>query len=211
MGLDITHYKATLEKPQTTDPTSICGETREGYNDFNVPFEHFKQYIQEIDYPNILNTVIIVMQEYQLNHVKEFFKDSNYTFFLKTNEEEFNNLLTKHEIENDLIGLHKHMNDQVLGAKWIVLDYYEILKKEGFYYEEVGYQRKGINSKFWDRFSSEDIYNFALKEDFEYAYSCIDYYWSSDTSEIVKLRKEDFKKNFIDNFESGASFLSLSY
>ncbi|GAL86140.1 hypothetical protein MYP_3369 [Sporocytophaga myxococcoides] len=211
MGLDITHYKATLIKPQTTDPTSVLSETRESYNDFNVPFQHFKQYIQEIDCPNILDTVIIAKQENHLDEAKEFLKNYNYTFFLKTNDEELNNLLTKHEIENGLIGLHKHMHDQVLGARWIVLYYYEILKKEGFYYEEVGYQRKGMSSKFWDRFSSEDIYNFALKEDFEYAYSCVDYCWSIDTREIVKQRKEDFKNNFIDNFESGASFLSLSY
>lgn len=52
---------------------------------------------------------------------------------------------------------------------------------------------------------------FVLKEDFIRAYSCIDYYWDSDTEEDVNNRKKLFKKDFLDKFEFGASFMALSY
>jgi hypothetical protein len=68
-----------------------------------------------------------------------------------------------------------------------------------------------VNQKFWERFKSDTIYHFALKEDFEYAYTCVDYCWEDDTEEEVRIGKEEFRKNFLENFEDGASFLALGY
>jgi len=97
-------------------------------------------------------------------------------------------------------------------GKWQTIQYYEIKSQKGFYYEEAGYQRKGVNDEFWKHFDPEsDIYCYANKEDFEYAYKCIDKYWESDTEAIVQKRKNDFKLNFIDNYEFGESYLAISY
>ena len=96
-------------------------------------------------------------------------------------------------------------------TNWIILKYYCLEKKDGFYFKSVGEQRKGMNGQFWEKFCNGDKYNFALKEDFEYAFSCVDRYWDSDTEESVRERKEKFKKEFLDNFELGASFMSISY
>lgn len=84
-------------------------------------------------------------------------------------------------------------------------------KEEGFYCESVGYQRKGMNDNFWNHFYSKGIFDYALREDFEHAFSCVDFYWEEDTLSEVQQRKELFKKDFIDKFELGASFINLSY
>ena len=68
-----------------------------------------------------------------------------------------------------------------------------------------------MNEEFWKRFYSDTIYDFALWEDFEYAYECVDYYWPSDTKQDLVERKKKFKENFLDQYELGASFLRLSY
>lgn len=158
MGLDISHCKATLERRKTTDPNLIGGITRSGYAHFNVPFENFKRYIQEIDCASILNKVIIVRDESQLTEVKDWFKNSDYSYFFKESDEELNKHLIEYEIKNGFQNLNKHFSDQ---DKWIDLSYYEILKNEGFYFTEVGEQRKGMNEKFWERFYSNEVYDFA--------------------------------------------------
>lgn len=68
MGLDITHYKATLKQPENSELIFVGREiwgkigfkTRESFSGFNVPFEHFNKYIQLIDCPVVVNTIIIV-------------------------------------------------------------------------------------------------------------------------------------------------------
>ncbi len=64
-----------------------------------------------------------------------------------------------------------------------------------------------MDSKFWDKFCTSDQHNFALKEDFDYALSCID----SHSETPIENNVNHFKKQFIDNFELGASFMSISY
>lgn len=81
---------------------------------------------------------------------------------------------------------------------------------EGFYFQEVGYQRKGMNNKFWKRFCSSKTYDYALLEDFHFAYESLKRNEAESKSEFMK-RKQYFKENFIDNFEIGKSFLSVSY
>ncbi|WP_221418046.1 hypothetical protein, partial [Fulvivirga kasyanovii] len=61
------------------------------------------------------------------------------------------------------------------------------------------------------RFCSSDTYHFALKEDFQFALSCVDFYWTEDTEDELKQRKQNFNTNFLDKYEYGASFLTVSY
>lgn len=208
MGLDITHCKATLERPEHSSPSCWPAVYRESFEGFNVPFSHFDRYVQEVDCPRIIETAILVKQEKYLQEVKDWFSEDRFRIIFSGNDLQISNQLIDFERDKKLSNYNKSFHDT---EKWKVLDYYEILKKEGFYYQECGEQRKGVNDRFWDRFRSTEISDFALKEDFEFAWSCVDYYWKNDTEEIVRERKENFKKNFIDNFELGASFLSLSY
>jgi len=218
MGLDITHFKATKEKaePHTLFyiGNDIYGETgaeiREKFDDFNVDFDHFQKYIQEIDVPTEVETVIIVKEIENLKQVKEHFKSTERTFIVRENEEQLQKELNDFEKKKGYQNLKKNFED-ISYTNWIILKYYTVEKKEGFYFKSAGEQRKGMNKKFWDKFCKGDKYNFALKEDFDYAFSCVDKYWDSDNEKSVIQRKEKFKKEFIDNFEFGASFMSVSY
>jgi hypothetical protein len=218
MGLDITHFKATMEKAEPHHlfyiGDGIYGETgaevRETFDHFNVDFDHFQKYIQEIDVPTEIETVIIVKGIENLKRVKEHFKSTEPTIIVRENEEQLQQELNYFETKKGYLNLKKNFND-ISYAEWIILKYYTVEKKEGFYFKSVGEQRKGMNGKFWSRFCNEDKSNFALKEDFDYAFSCIDKYWDSDTKASVEQRKEKFKTEFIDNFELGASFMFVSY
>lgn len=218
MGLDITHFKATMEKaePHTLFYIGhdIYGETgaeiRDKFDDFNVGFDHFQKYIQEIDVPTEIETVIIVLGIENLERAKEYFKSEERTFIVRENEEQLQQELDHFEEKKEYRNLNKTVENHS-PSNWYYIRYFTVEKKEGFYFKRVGEQRKGMNGEFWDRFCKGDAFNFALKEDFDYAYSCIDNYWDSDTEKSVIQREEQFKKEFLDNFELGASYMSVSY
>lgn len=79
MGLDITHYKATLERPQVLHPASgnfmTEKEFEEYREEFDVGFDYFKDYIQLIDEPVQLKTIICPKRESEIDEVKTWFKD----------------------------------------------------------------------------------------------------------------------------------------
>lgn len=207
MGLDLTHCKATLERQVVSNSYLIQGKTKEDFKEFNVPFEHFKPYIQQIDCANVIDSVIVVNKKSELNEVKEWFKNSDIDILLNDDHDEFKKILKSYEFNKGIEGCNKHVNDSVVGCKWAVYTYYKIETNEGFYFKVVGEQRKGMNDAFWERFYSEVIYNFALQEDFEHAYSCLAHY----NENKIRIIEQNFKKIFLDNFELGASFMSLSY
>lgn len=84
-------------------------------------------------------------------------------------------------------------------------------KQRGFYTQQLGYQRKGMNKRFRERFSHEETFIFTGKGNFDYAYKYVDYYWNDDTKEDVDLRMKNFKHDFIDKYIEGASFMVLDY
>lgn len=191
MGLDITHYKATFEKCDDEEFFKIGSdlqdengiETKHSFKDFNVDFYYFEKYIQIIDIPKGINQLLIDLNksnnlDYE-NEINDFEKRNNLNVFKK----------------------RKFVNSNTnLGTIY----YYELEKMEAFYFKEVAYQRKGMNQEFYNKFCNGKYYYFALKEDFEYAFSCLD---DKENSEKINY----FKENFIDNYEHGSSFLSVSY
>ncbi|MDC8003213.1 hypothetical protein POV27_04080 [Aureisphaera galaxeae] len=218
MGLDITHYKATLEKAE--DYTlfyigqGIYGETggviREKFEGFNVDFNHFSKYIQEIDFPTEIESVVIVKGNENLKEVQEHFRSTERIFLVRENEEQLQKTLSDFERNRGYENLKKCFED-IDYMDWIILRYYTVEKKEGFYFKSVGEQRKGMNGKFYQKFCKGNQHMFAHKSDFDYALTCVDHYWEGDSKERVRQRKEEFKKYFVDNFESGASFMFVSY
>ncbi len=209
MGLDISHSKAVWERPASTDPDGWGTVTEEEYTGFNVDFSHFSTYIQKVDRALIVQTVIIVEEQKYLEETIAWFKKYDYPILFQDSAASLQKQIELLESHNRLHKLHKHLNQTP--AQWNVLHYYEITQATGFYTEDVGYQRKGVNDRFWERFYSRDVFNFALPEDFAFAYDCVDYYWPSDTEEDVRLRRLNFKQNFLETYEFGASYLALSY
>jgi hypothetical protein len=227
MGLDITHYQATMEEAEPHTMFYIGhntygetgAETRESFKEFNVDFDHFRRYHQEIEVPiEVVNVIIVNGKENLtaaktsdfLNFALEDAPQTEPQFFVRENDEQLQKELHDFEKERGYQNFIKRSFEETPTKDCTTLTYYSLERKEGFYFKSVGYQRKGMQGLF-SRFPEEGIYNFALKEDFDHAYSCVDYYWDSDNEEDVKQRREEFKKGFMDNFELGASYISLSY
>ncbi len=215
MGLDIIHNKATLKKPSPDTVGYFCNDDlviEEEFDSFNVPFGHFEKYIQQVEYVVIERTIVVVQNKKFLAAAKSRFNDIEYFVIApKTNEEEQEQIHTY--IHQEGLGFLEeyHREPSSQEVQWKFVELYRIDHKTGFYTHDVGHQRKGVNGRFWERFNVDNIYCFALQEDFEYAYSCVDFYWQSDTKEDVRERKRLFKENFVDTFELGASYLYLSY
>ena len=99
MSLDITHYKATLEPCEPHTLFLIGGqiysetgaEIREKFDGFNVDFDHFQKYIQKIEVPTEVDSVIIIKGAEHLAEVKEGFASRETTFIVKENEEHLQN------------------------------------------------------------------------------------------------------------------------
>lgn len=58
MGLDITHYKATLQRPKLIDPFNRHFITVKDFEGFDTSIEYFDKNIQLVDDPIILKTLI---------------------------------------------------------------------------------------------------------------------------------------------------------
>lgn len=185
MGLDISHWKATLERPITTDPFKIGGMTEADFDGFDVPFSHFERYIQPIDCAKVVRTTILVNNLEHLEDVQEWFKERDLTILYDNAPHKLEQKIRAYESAHGLRRLRKHISSDPI--KWQLLKHYEIVQKIGFYQIEEGYQRKGMNEEF-AYFYQDDKSEFVLLEEFERAYQCVDYYWSSDTEEKVLLR-----------------------
>ena len=118
-------------------------------------------------------------------------------------DENLEEQIAKFEKENGYQSLLKDIHQPYY--LWEILSFYEnTVRKEGFYYEEVGDARGGMmNTDFWARFCSSEIYNYALEDDFQFAFTCC-------TESCFEGEKEEFKNDFVDQFELGTSFLSVS-
>jgi hypothetical protein len=208
VGLDITHYKATLDKPLRIEPFNRKFILEEEFVGFDVEFEYFQNFIQNVDTPEILETVIFPKREYEIDEVKQFLNNEQYHYLFEKNVGNINlridNFITANNLTKAIV--HNWETD-----KWFGFHIYEYKKQVGFYFEEVGEQRKGMNDNFWKRFSSDNIYCFTKSEDFAYALTCIDFYWDVDTKEDIEIRKKMFKENFVDKYELNRSWMSLSY
>ena len=208
MGLDSTHYKATLQKPEKSDPVHRPYITELEFEGFDVDVSYFSSYIQKIETAEILETLIFPKREEEISAVTEFLKGADrHVVFEKDAslmQQRMHEFLQKQGLADAL--LYRWETPQ-----WTGFYAYQMKTETGFYTKEIGYQRKGMNAGFWKRFASDTICCFTSKEDFEYALSCVDFYWPADTQEMVSNRKRLFKEQFVDAYEANTSWLELSY
>lgn len=205
MGLDITHYKATLKKP-LIDSFNFVLENE--FNGFDVPFDYFQNYIQKVYVPEVLEIIIIPRNENDIDELKQLYKDRNCHFIF---EKDYKSILASIDKFLKYKNLDKKLIKPWQAHKWMGIDIYEYKKETGFYFSEIGYQRKGVNENFWERFNSNTTFCFTTKEDFDFAYSCVDFYWDIDTKEDIEMRKKLFKENFVDKYELNRSWMNVSY
>jgi hypothetical protein len=195
MGLDIYHYKATLIKPWNLNPFNQNYISEDTFEGFDVHFSYFNNYIQIIDTPKTLKTLIFAKKESEIDEIKKFLS-YEYDFFYESNILNIDNVVERYITQNNLQGSLLHKWE---APKWIGFGVFEWERKSGFYYEEIGYQRKGMNERFGECFYSDSKFCFTHKTDFEFALSCIDFYWDDDTPEDVEQRKKQFKADLLIN------------
>src|SRR5690606_41916223 len=80
--------------------SEVGAETRESFSDFDVPFEHFDNYIQLIDCPIVVDSLIIVEDKDNLEYVTNHFSSSDYKILL--NKDDLNKNLDEYENEKKL-------------------------------------------------------------------------------------------------------------
>ena len=71
-------------------------------------------------------------------------------------------------------------------------------KKQGFWYEEIAYQWKGVNKSFYDKYDTDEFI-FTKKELLK-----LNQY-------IKPENKQSFQRDFMDKFNQGTNFIMMSY
>lgn len=208
MGLDITHYKATLDRPEDINPLNTPFVILDEFEGFDVDSTYFQESIQCVDVPEVLKTLIIVKNEDEIDEVKKLLYDDITSFLFDRDKSKIDIMVSSFINENKSSGsmLHKWETD-----KWLGINIFMTRKKNGFYFEEVGYARKGMNGKFREKFLNKEVFRYTKLDDFKYARECVDYYWRSDTRSSLELRRNEFQKNFIDKYEVNKSWMELNY
>lgn len=212
MGLDIAHYKLSHspndEGNQLTvgDWDSIC----------NVPLEHFSKYITDVWEYDFDKTIAIVKDEQTLEKLKtnKTFSEMEYmAVFIGSIDNKLETDLATFIKNEKLDKLEKSgLTIESNGIKYSELSFGERVIKKGFYYDEVGYQRQGMNKLFYDTFRT-NIFLWGEKKDFDLAYECVggDYYKDSWSQEALDRLKANFKTSFVDKFVFGQSILNTSF
>lgn len=209
MGLDLYHFKALKNKPDKLHEPDELHPFNENYilseelEFFDNDINHFKDYIQSIEIKKIVNSLVFVKNGEQI----KCSVDSGDVV-----------VYNQYDFVDDYVNRFKdqyRLSDTVVD-KWklencLVVDLVRNETATGFYYEGVGHQRKGMNSLFYQQYCHGKIYCFTKKSDFDFAFSCVDYYWDSDTAKEVEERKALFKNFFIDNYEPNRSWMWVDY
>ena len=208
MGLDIYHNKATLQRPAVIDPFNHSYVLESDFEGFDANIDYFNACIQLVDSPRTLETIIYPKTEKDISEAKELLKDGDYIFQFVKDVDKMDIALRRYVETYKLINNYVHKWE---APNWIGYHIYNYEKQRGFYYENVGFQRKGMNERFSARFASDGIVCFTGIADFEFALSCVDFYWDTDTKEDVEVRQEAFRKNFVNNYEINASWMDLDY
>ena len=207
----VIHVKATLEEIQELTLPSLRMVITEGdMNRFNVSFDHFQPFIQEVPTAKIIHKVILLYEEKayeEVNTWKEntFPPGADVSILVHQKEDDIMKQLHRYEKKEQLIKLEKHQDFQM--HPWSVVNYYEVAKTNGFYTKDVGYLGGMVSKKFQDQYGNAEKDSFAFKEDFEFVYSCIGATPPYDSPEDVDTRRKNFERNFLDNFEPGVSYL----
>ena len=93
-----------------------------------------------------------------------------------------------------------------LHSRFIVeKDFDEFGKSKVIYFQSKGYQRKGMNGRFYTDFGNDSLH-FDLQS-VKNAY----HYLERDHISSLEELQENFQKNFIDNFTEGESIFFVSW
>jgi hypothetical protein len=211
MGLDVKHIQLTKE---------IMGYdyflyTKDWNIDCNVSIENYEEYIQDIEDTEIDKDILIIKKKEDYdkiikeglileNQILEVFIGDKFKW-------DWEKIIKKYFDDNKI----KNASDKIItiGSKDLEFMTASTLKTvmvKGVYYNEVGYQRKGMNGIFYNDYTKYFLWG--NKEDFIKAYDCLDDSCYCDSDEnTLKEMQEYFKENFLDNYIFGKSLLLASF
>ena len=207
MGLDVKHIQLTKE---------IIGYdyflyTKDWNIDCNVSIENYEEYIQDIEDTEIDKEILIIKKKEDYdkiikeglileNQILEVFIGDKFKW-------DWEKIIKKYFDDNKI----KNASDKIItiGSKDLEFMTASTLKTvmvKGVYYNEVGYQRKGMNGIFYNDYTKYFLWG--NKEDFIKAY---DSGYCDNDENTLKEMQEYFKENFLDNYIFGKSLLLASF
>ena len=210
MGLDVSHLQFTLTPNDNGDFFRIDDW------DCNVPLENYSKYITTIDDLDFSISLAVVKNEEDFEKLKKT-DGLNSTDYIEVFVGELNETM-REQISKFIVSQKLDSLDALrLGCEHDGLKYHTIsfgkpIKVQGIYYiDDIGYQRKGMNNLFYEKFKKHMLWG--RKEDFELAYTCVgdNWYIKNWGQDAVDEMKKNFRENFIDNFEFGKSLLCVSF
>lgn len=193
MGLDITHYKCRkIDKKEPFKKEDLP----ENY-EFCYTYKNLK-YLSDFEIKYIENwfDYKLFSKYYGLN--PEFVEVNSWGYNNKSDKAEICLVNKKTKEKTDYIILPEH---------YVLKEFKELLV------EKVGYQRKDLNSLGWafiKRYQSlyKTPFNITTKRIAKYFLeNCL------DKNSVIPHEKiyNNWKKNFVDNFEDGKSFIEFNY
>jgi hypothetical protein len=215
MGLDITHEKLCLAPPEKGDFYT----TDEWDMDCNVPLSHYAAYITDVEEWDARATIAVVQSAPELTRLRrEKLLADHYLAMLTPDDspdmmETMKRLVSEAGIEYEEVLALKEGISRPDGKRgeWSTYSFMKKVRVKGVYYEEAGYQRKGMNDAFYEEFRKHMLWG--RREDFERAYECVggDWYAQHWGAEAVERMKANFKRDFLDSFEEGRSLLCVCF
>lgn len=183
----------------------------------NVPLSHYRDHITDVQVWEFENMVVVVKNEDELKKAKEEYDyptdAAMATIFSDTVEDVTVEALS---IVHQQDPAAQQIPDAYVDSDWRGEHYYCLWfgiceVKKGLFYEKAGYQRKGVTNRFYEHFRQFEYWG--KREDFELAYECVggEWYLTHLGTESVQRMRDDFKSNFLDNFEDGRSLLHPSF
>lgn len=176
MGLDVSHLQLTL----TPDENSRYFDIDDWNSDCNVPLENYSKYITTIEILDFKECIIVVKNEKDFEDFDKAAKrDSieNLKVFIGELNDSMRAQLSRYIADQKLEKLKSvelYCEDD--GLKYYTISYGEPVQIQGMYYiGDIGYQRRGMNSLFYDTFNKYLLWG--KKEDFELAYTCVAGEW----------------------------------
>jgi len=209
MGLDITHWKISSEKTNSSQ-MFLKEEIELGVRDIN-------RFSEEV-YTNSLVTgfwefVAVFENEQDLQSSKSELEELNdgyrhFKLVVSKTDDLFEEKIKKFEIEKGINNFNKtHNNIEVKlndtrKIQFTGICYEGDLNRKVVYLKEVGYQRKGMGNGFSEYFKNDSFY--CEQKSFE---KLLDF--NSPKNHIYE--KGNIENNFIKNYSQGKSILMISW
>lgn len=183
--------------------------------DCNVSLKHYSKYITDIWEYDFDKAIAIVKNEQVLEALKKCktFDEMNYmAVFVGSQDSKMRTNLASY-IKNEKLDKLEKSGFKIKhdGIEYREISFGERVIKKGFFYDEVGYQRKGMNNLFYDTFKKYLFWG--ERKDFDLAFECVedDYYIDYLGQEVDTEAKAQFKTDFVDKFVFGQSILCVSF